>query len=79
MPRKRFDVRVHPKGEGWVVQTEGRTMRKFEDKMSAIREAVQRARVVEQRGGHSQVVIHKRNGEFHQEYTYGNDSYPPAG
>lgn len=79
MPRKRFEVNVHPKGEGWVVQTEGTIVRKFGDKMSAIQEAVQRARRVEQRGGLSQVVIHKRNGEFHQEYTYGNDPYPPAG
>jgi uncharacterized protein DUF2188 len=79
VPRKRFDVTVHPKGDGWVVQTEGKVIRKFDDKMSAIQEAVQRAQMVEQRGGRSKVVIHKRNGEFHEERTYGADPYPPAG
>jgi hypothetical protein len=27
----------------------------------------------------SQVIIHKRNGKFQEERTYGNDPHPPKG
>ena len=59
MPRKRFEVKVHPKGEGWVVQSEGLTERKFADKMPAVQYAVQRATKISRTrgpfaGGHLQ-------------------------
>lgn len=28
---------------------------------------------------HSEVVIHRRNGEFRDRNSYGNDPYPPRG
>jgi hypothetical protein len=79
MPGKRFEVKVHPKGEGWVVQSEGRTERKFDSKMPAVQYAVQRATRVHERGSRSQVVIYKRSGEVHQEHSYGTDPYASAG
>lgn len=79
MPRKRFEVKVHPKGEGWVVQSEGLTERKFDDKMPAVQYAVQRATKIQERGGRSQVVIFKRSGEVHQQHIYGTDPYGSAG
>jgi hypothetical protein len=79
MPRKLFEVKIHPKGEGWVVQTEGLTIRKFANKMAAVQYAVQRAQTVQDRGDRSQVIIHKRNGELHQAHMYGADPYPSIG
>ena len=79
MPGKRFEVKVHPKGEGWVVQSEGLTERKFDDKMPAVQYAVQRATKIQERGGRSQVVIYKRSGGVHQEHIYGTDLYDSAG
>ena len=79
MPGKRFEVKVHPKGEGWVVQSEGRTERKFDSKMPAVQYAVQRATRVHERGSRSQVVIYKRSGEVQREHIYGADPYASAG
>ena len=73
MPRKRYDVT--PDGDDWIIQTGGRTVRRFETKQPAVDDAVGRGR----RQGNSQVVIHRKNGTIQEERTYGEDPYPPEG
>ena len=79
MPGKRFEVKLHPKGEGWVVQSGGLTERKFDTKMPAVQYAVQRATRIQERGSRAQVVIYKRSGDIHQEHIYGTEPYASAG
>ncbi len=42
-------------------------------------EAVEKGRGLARNQDHSQLVIHKVNGQIQEERTYGNDPYPPKG
>lgn len=42
-------------------------------------EVVSRTAEIAKNHGNSQVVIHKTDGEFQSERTYGNDPFPPKG
>jgi hypothetical protein len=74
-----YDVipRDSPGNTRWAVKRRGaeRASDVFDDKVDAVARAVELAKAV----GHSQVVLHGRDGKIQTEYTYGNDPYPPKG
>ena len=74
MARKQY--RVGPDKGDWTVKTGGKTVRRFETKEPAVKEATRRAR---SEPGESQVIIQKKDGKIQEERTYRNDPYPPKG
>lgn len=68
---------VTPRDDRWAVKRRGaeRASDIFDDKDDAVNRARELAKAI----GHSQVVIHGRDGKIQTEYTYGNDPYPPKG
>lgn len=68
---------VVPFGSAWQVKKEKdgvllSTCAKKED-------AIARATEIAKKNEPSQIIIHKADGTFEKEYTYGNDPYPPKG
>lgn len=75
---KRKKYHVTPTGNGnWKVKKQGGSIASgiFENKA----EAIERGRELAKGSGLGQLVIHKRDGKFQTEYTYGEDPYPPEG
>jgi hypothetical protein len=69
---KRTVVNVVPgKGDGWDVKKQGEKtpLRHFETKENAVNFGKTVAKSAEL----GQIKIHKQDGEFQTEYTYGND------
>lgn len=66
---------VVPDGKDWNVTHAGQTLSKHADKDDAI----ESARSVAKANQPSQVVVHKQDGTFQTEYTYGHDPFPPPG
>lgn len=62
---------------GWDLRKEGgqRSSGNFDTK----NQAVDRGRELAKSSGLGQLKIHKQNGQFQTEYTYGKDPYPPKG
>jgi len=77
MPKRKVYHVTKNSGGGWNVKKEGaqRSSAHLERKT----DAVQRGRELAKSGGHGQLKIHKQNGQFQTEYTYGSDPYPPKG
>lgn len=75
MERKVYHV--VPAGSNWQVKVakQGLLLGTFTNKQTAIDFAVTTAKANQQ----SQVVIHRRDGTIENEWTYGNDPYPPPG
>ena len=76
MKRRRFHVTKRPDG-GWQVKEEGvdEPCVKVDTKATAIACGKEVAKAAKP----SQLIVHKENGQFEDEYTYGGDPYPPAG
>lgn len=68
---------VVPRDGKWAVKRRGaeRATGVFDDKVDAVARAIELAKAI----GHSQVVLHGRDGRIQTEYTYGDDPYPPKG
>ena len=64
-------------GGGWNVKKEGgkRPSGHFATK----KQAVQRGRNLAKSTGLGQLKIHKEDGKFQTEHTYGKDPFPPKG
>lgn len=74
--RKVYHVVPNPDG-GWDVKKEGaKRASAHRDRKT---DAVDRGKELAKSGGHGQIKIHKQDGEFQTEHTYGSDSYPPKG
>ncbi len=73
MARKVF--RVVPNGSQWSVTHEGRTLSNHLTKQVA----VSSGQTVSKANQPSQLVVHKADGTFDYEYTYGDDPFPPRG
>lgn len=73
---KRRIYHVTPVGDDWKVKERGaeRAVKVLEDKADAVRLAKELA----QSAGLGQVIIHKNDGSFQTEHTYGKDpeKYP---
>ncbi|UYN92474.1 MAG: DUF2188 domain-containing protein [Anaerolineales bacterium] len=67
MARKVYHV--VPSGESWLVKLSGEVLSKHYHKDNAVTEAVRLAKASQP----SQVLVHRRDGTFEYEYTYGQD------
>lgn len=74
---KRQVIHVVPDGDKWKVQRTGaeRPSKVFENKKDAVENGIGQAK----NQPLSQVIIHKKDGTFQEERTYGKDPYPPKG
>ena len=75
--KQRFVTHVFKRGEEWIVRTAGATqpISTHPTKGEAVRAAVSMAHENEP----SQVKIHKEDGTFEEERTFGDDPFPPKG
>jgi len=76
----RIVYRVLPDGNNWKVTRESVDQHRFAIKAEAVREGQSRTRG-EWENAHrlTQLVVHKADGTFAHEYTYGEDPFPPRG
>jgi hypothetical protein len=76
--KKRQIYHVTPSpGGGWNIKKEGgqRSSGHYDTKD----QAVDRGRDLAKSSGLGQIKIHKQDGKFQTEHTYGKDPYPPKG
>ncbi len=74
--RKVYHV-TYRKDEGWVIKLE-----KIDAVISSHKiktEAVAMASHIAKANEPSQVMVHRKDGTFEREITYGNDPFPPYG
>lgn len=66
---------VHAGADGrWHLNREGGSNEgSFDTKQSAVEAGRSRAKDVHTRGGLAQLVVHREDGSFETEYTYGDD------
>ena len=76
MNRQIYHVTKNKKN-GWDVKKEG--SQRVSNNYSTKQETVQRGKQLAKNAILGQIKIHKSNGKFQTEYTYGNDPYPPVG
>ena len=76
MTRKQYHVTQRDDGKWQGKATDA-------DRATAVgdtkKEVVARTTQTARKRGDSQVIIHKQDGTFQEERTYGNDPYPPKG
>ncbi|MDB5412584.1 MAG: hypothetical protein JWR10_919 [Rubritepida sp.] len=72
-PRKVIHSTPNPKGEGWITQSEGRTLKKHDTQKESEADAIARGHGAEETGGKGQAVLHKKDGTIREERTYGDD------
>lgn len=77
MARLRYDA--VPNGTRWTIKFEGKAYGDFATQKAAARQAVDWAHEQGSKGHDAQVYVHRPDGTFRVEWTYGNDPYPPAG
>lgn len=76
MPKRRVMHVVPSEKSGWAVQEQGgKSLKSFSRKDEAVDWAIEEGKS----NMPSQVKIHKEDGTFEEERTYGNDPYPPRG
>lgn len=75
MARNIYDVSTHP--SGWQVKKRGNANASVIEATKAA--AVAAGQTIAKNNQPSQLVVHKEDGSFDYEYTYGDDPYPPAG
>ncbi len=74
--RKTYHVTPCIEG-GWEVKAQGHP--KAVSAHTTKDEAVAKAKGLAKDEEPSQVIVHKQDGTFQTEYTYGDDPHPPAG
>lgn len=72
---KNQHVTPHPNG-GWQVKSAGSN--KATARVSTQAEGIRIATAIA-KNQHSEVVIHRPNGQIRDKNSYGNDPYPPKG
>ncbi len=76
-----YDVRPHGHGPGpntkWSLKKRGneRATGLYDNK----KDAVARGRELAKAATPAQLIVHKADGTIEQEFTYGNDPFPPKG
>jgi hypothetical protein len=77
MPRRTIYHVTKKSSGGWDVKKEGgqRSSGHFDTKD----QAVDRGRDLSKSSGLGQLKIHKQDGQFQTEHTYGKDPFPPKG
>jgi hypothetical protein len=67
--------RVVPGGGMWNLKHDGTTLKSFYTKAAAVDEGRRAAKANQP----SQLVVHRADGTIEEEFTYGDDPYPPRG
>lgn len=75
MARKIYDVTTWR--EGWQVKRRGNISASAVEYTKDA--AVKRGQEIARANQPSQLVVHKADGTFDYEYTYGDDPFPPSG
>jgi hypothetical protein len=75
MARNTYDVTTHP--SGWQVKKQGNLAASSTHVTKDA--AVTAGQTLAKANQPSQLVVHKSDGTFDYEYTYGDDPFPPAG
>jgi hypothetical protein len=79
MARKVLHV-LHKWRKGWVLEEDGGLeIGRFLEKKDAVMAGQDHGRTLEQRGQDAQLKIHRINGSFETEYTYGTNPRPTSG
>lgn len=73
MQKTRYDV--VPKGDEWVVETDGKATPPLPSKELAVEAATRRAK----EDAPAQVVVHRQDGTIQEERTFGDDPHPTSG
>lgn len=73
---KRERIHITKTDDGWQGKKEGAAKASFTAETKA--EAVDKG-VDQSKREHGQLIIHKGDGTFQSERTYGKDPYPPKG
>ena len=73
---KRTRMHITKTDDGWKGQVEGNARASFN--VETKQEAVDLGRAQMKRA-EGQLIIHKTDGQFQEERTYGSDPYPPKG
>jgi hypothetical protein len=73
MPRTQFHVVPHE--GGWQIEQDGQPSGRYDTQQQALDAARGLARAAQP----SQILLHGENGRIQDEYTYGDDPYPPRG
>lgn len=75
MARNIYDVTTRP--QEWQVKKRGNSL---PSAVEATKDAaVKRGQEIAKANQPSQLVVHKADGTFDYEYTYGDDPFPPKG
>lgn len=74
---QRKTYHVTKNGDHW--QVKGKKAQRANSCHDTKAEAVAKARELGRAQEKGQIIIHKANGEFQTEHTYGSDPYPPEG
>ena len=74
--RKTYHITKKPDGS-WAGKAQGGQRASAVGTTKA--EIIQRTVEIAKNRGNSQIIIHKMNGKFQSERTYGNDPNPPKG
>ncbi len=76
-----YDVLPHGPGQGAAVQwaLKKRTNERATGVFDLKAEAVARGRELAKAEPPSQLIVHTADGKFENEYTYGDDPFPPRG
>jgi len=77
MAMAQYFVFIHSRQ--WKIGMSGQHYGPYATKEVAIRTAVNAAHCTGQCGNHAQVLVQDANNQFHIEWTYGRDAYPPPG
>ena len=67
--------RVTPNGTRWELKHNGVVLYAHDNKDPV----VSRGQTTAKANQPSQLIVHRADGTFEYEYTYGDDPYPPAG
>lgn len=67
--------RVTPSGSRWELKNMGSVLYSHDNKAPVVSQGQATAKVNQP----NQLVVHKADGTFEYEYTYGDDPHPPPG
>jgi hypothetical protein len=77
--KRRIQYFVVPSGEHWLVRRDGKFYGPYKDRETAIARAIETAQISGRNDRAAEVLTQGEDGEFHPEWTYGEDMYPPQG
>jgi hypothetical protein len=75
MPQSRYFV--VREGDEWIIRFEDEQFGPYASRSEAMLFAIDAAQKRGERGGQAEVCLMGLNGQFHPEWAFGRDAYPP--